>query len=102
MTQGLEPGHQTDGDRHEQDPHVTQQQAAPLLDPGEADELQGEQHEQQQHAEDAAGEGEGQQGRQGLACQQAGDDDQKITKVAQGALQQHGGLILATVSEVAV
>lgn len=102
LAQGLEPGHQAHRHRHEQHPHVAQQQAAPQLDPGEADDLQGEQHEQQQHADDAAGEGEGQDGRHGLACQQTGDDDQKITKVAQGALQQHGGLILASVSEVAV
>lgn len=102
LAQGLEPGHQTHRHRHEQHPHVAQQQAAPQLDPGETDQLQGEQHEQQQHADDAAGEGERQDGGQGLARQQAGDDDQKITKVEQGASEQHGGLILATVSEVAV
>ncbi|MNP78037.1 hypothetical protein D3C76_1755740 [compost metagenome] len=81
---------------------MAQQQAGTLFDPVQLDELQGEQHEQQQHADDAAGEGEGQQGRQGFACQQAGEDDHEVTKVQQGALKQHGGLILATVSEVAV
>ncbi|MGL6360814.1 hypothetical protein ACSZM1_01480 [Aeromonas veronii] len=57
------------------------------------DQLQGEQHEEQQHADDAAGKGERQDGCHGFACQQAGDDDHKVTKVQQGALRDHVNLI---------
>ncbi|VXA78864.1 hypothetical protein AERO9A_300121 [Aeromonas salmonicida] len=102
LAQGLKPGDQANGYRHEQDAHMPQQQASTELDPVQLHQLQGEQHEQQQHADDAAGEGKRQYGGQGFTHQQAGDYDHEVAKVEQGTLRNHLSLNLETVNEWAV